>query len=124
MADCERGLGRPEKAIEFLKSIPTKELAPETAIEALMVNAGARADMGQLDAALLMLNVGALTSLPAGDLRARMQESYSNLLDQAGRTTEGREWREKALESDINGVTALARALDSGVTAHLMEESD
>jgi len=124
MADCERGLGRPEKAIEFLKSIPTKELAPETAIEALMVSAGARADMGQLDAALLMLNVGALTSLPVGDLRARLQEFYSDLLDQAGRTAEAREWRGKALKSDVNGVTALTRARESGITAHLLDESD
>jgi len=124
MADCERGLGRPERAIEFLKSIPTKELAPDTAIEALMVNAGARADMGQIDAALLMLNVGSLTSLPAGDLRARMQESYSDLLDKAGRTAEAREWRGKALKSDINGVTALTRSQESGITAHVLDESD
>jgi tetratricopeptide (TPR) repeat protein len=124
MADCERGLGRPERAIEFLKSIPMKELAPDTAIEALLVNAGARADMGQIDAALLMLNVGALTSLPAGDLRARMQESYSHLLEQAGRTAEAREWRGKALKSDINGVTALTRAQESGITAHVIDESD
>ena len=124
MADCERGLGRPERAIEFLKSIPTKELAPDTAIEALMVNAGARADMGQIDAALLMLNVGSLTSLPAGDLRARMQESYSDLLDKAGRTAEAKEWRAKALKSDINGVTALTRSQESGVTAHLIDDSD
>ena len=124
MADCERGLGRPEKAIEFLKSIPTKELAPETAIEALMVSAGARADMGQVDAALLMLNVGALTSLPAGDLRARMQESYSDLLDKAGRIEQAREWRSKALKSDINGITALTRAQESGITAHEIEDSD
>jgi len=124
MADCERGLGRPERAIEFLKSIPTKELAPDTAIEALMVNAGARADMGQIDAALLMLNVGSLTSLPAGDLRARMQESYSDLLDKAGRAAEAREWRGKALKSDINGVTALTRSQESGITAHVLDESD
>jgi tetratricopeptide (TPR) repeat protein len=124
MADCERGLGRPERAIEFLKSIPTKELAPDTAIEALMVNAGARADMGQIDAALLMLNVGSLTSLPAGDLRARMQESYSDLLDKAGRTAEAREWRGKALKSDVNGVTALTRSQESGITAHVLDESD
>jgi len=124
MADCERGLGRPERAIEFLKSIPMKELSPETAMEALMVNAGARADLGQVDAALLLLNVGALTSLPAGDLRARMQEAYSELLEQAGRSEEARAWRGKAMKSDINGVTALAREQESEISAHVIDESD
>ncbi len=124
MADCERGLGRPEKAIEFLKSIPVKELSPETAIEVLMVSAGARADLGQVDAALLMLNVGALRSLPAGDLRARMQEAYSDLLEQAGRNEEAQKWRDKAIKSDINGVTALLRNQESEITAQMIEESD
>ncbi len=124
MADCERGLGRPEKAIEFLKSIPVKELLPETAIEVLMVSAGARADLGQVDAALLMLNVGALRSLPAGDLRARMQEAYSDLLEQAGRNEEAQKWRDKAIKSDINGVTALLRNQESEITVQVIDESD
>ena len=124
MADCERGLGRPEKAIEFLKSIPVKDLAPETRIEALMVSAGARADLGQVDAAILMMNVGALTSLPAGDLRARLQEAYSDLLGQAGRKDESLEWRKKALMSDINGVTAFSASDESEISAHLIEELD
>ncbi len=124
MADCERGLGRPEKAIEFLKSIPVKELSPETAIEVLMVSAGARADLGQVDAALLMLNVGALRSLPAGDLRARMQEAYSDLLEQAGRNEEAQKWRDKAIKSDINGVTALLRDQESEITVQVIDESD
>ena len=124
MADCERGLGRPEKAIEFLKSIPASQMSPETRIEALIVSAGARADMGQVDAALLMLNVGALTSLPPGDLRARMQEAYSVLLEQAGRAGEVQKWRSRAIKSDINGVTALVRNQESEITAHVIEESD
>jgi hypothetical protein len=124
MADCERGLGRPEKAIEFLKSIPASQMSPETRIEALIVSAGARADMGQVDAALLMLNVGALTSLPPGDLRARMQEAYSVLLEQAGRAGEVQKWRSRAIKSDINGVTALVRNQESEITAQVIEESD
>jgi len=124
MADCERGLGRPEKAIEFLKSIPASEMSPETTIEALMVSAGARADMGQVDAALLMLNVAALTSSPPGDLRARMQEAYSVLLERAGREGEAHKWRSRAIKSDIHGVTALVRNQENEITAQVIEESD
>ena len=80
--------------------------------------------MGQVDAALLMLNVGALTSLPPGDLRARMQEAYSVLLEQAGRAGEVQKWRSRAIKSDINGVTALVRNQESEITAQVIEESD
>ena len=123
MADCERGLGRPAKALDFLKSIPSEELSKETQIEALLVAAGARADMGQIDAALIMLNIPALTKLPAGDHRARMQEAYAELLAQSGRDEEAATWRAKALKSDINGVTALAREIEeSEVSVELLDE--
>ena len=125
MADCERGLGRPEKALDFLKSIPASELSKETQIEVLIVAAGARADLGQVDAALIMLNIPALTSLPAGDQRARMQEAYASLLETAGRQGEAAVWRSKALKSDINGVTALSRDQEESVISlQLLNEDE
>jgi tetratricopeptide (TPR) repeat protein len=125
MADCERGLGRPEKALDFLKSVPLANLSKEIQLEALLVAAGARSDLGQLDAALVMLNIPALTTLPAGDHRARLQEAYSDLLEKAGRLDEAQSWRAKALKSDVNGVTALAREVsDSEVRVEVIEDSD
>jgi hypothetical protein len=73
---------------------------------------------------LLMLNIGALTSLPPGDLRARMQEAYSVLLEQAGRAGEVQKWRSRAIKSDINAVTALVRNQESEITAQVIDESD
>ena len=125
MADCERGLGRPEKALEFLKSVPSSSLSKETQIEVLIVGAGARADLGQVDAAIVMLEVPALTTLPAGDQRARLQEAYANLLELAGRSSEAETWRAKALKSDINGVTSLSRnQAESDVSVEWIGETD
>ena len=125
MADCERGLGRPEKALEFLKSVPSSSLSKETQIEVLIVAAGARADLGQVDAAIVMLEVPALTTLPAGDQRARLQEAYANLLELAGRASEAETWRAKALKSDINGVTSLSRdQAESDVRVEWIGETD
>jgi len=125
MADCERGLGRPERAIEFLKSVPMDKLSQETQVEALIVAAGARADMGQVDAGLILLNIPALKSLPAGDLRARLQEAYSNLLEQAGKLDQAQIWRAKALKSDINGVTSFSRNdEDDEVSIEMLGEVD
>ncbi len=50
LADCERALGRPEKAIDIFRSAGGK-LDSAEAIELLIVAAGARRDMGQNEAA-------------------------------------------------------------------------
>lgn len=44
IADCERGVGRPEKAIELSKSTEAAELTGDDADELRIVVAGARAD--------------------------------------------------------------------------------
>jgi tetratricopeptide (TPR) repeat protein len=125
MADCERGLGRPEKALDFVKTLPMSELSKETQVELLIVAAGARSDLGQIDAALLMLEVPALTKLPAGDQRARLQEAYAQLLEKSGKVEQAAQWRAKALKSDVNGVTALARETeDSEVSVEWIGETD
>ena len=46
MADCERGLGRPEKAIELGRSDRVRLLDDESRTELAIVVAGARRDMG------------------------------------------------------------------------------
>ena len=125
MADCERGLGRPEKALDFVKTLPMSELSKETQVELLIVAAGARSDLGQIDAAILMLEIPALTKLPAGDQRARLQEAYAQLLEKSGKLEQANQWRAKALKSDVNGVTALARETeDSEVSVEWIGETD
>lgn len=56
MADCERGLGRPERVLELAGSPEVATLSAEALCELHVVVAGARADMGQLDAALHTLD--------------------------------------------------------------------
>lgn len=106
MADCERGLGRPERALELLHELRTKD--PETKVEAAIVASGARSDMGQHDAALVLLEIPELTSLPRGAQRARIEFAYAGALAAADRVDEAREWFAKAAESDIDGVTDAA----------------
>ena len=55
MADCERALGHPEKAIELSRSAEADELDAEATTELSIVVAGARADLGQIDAGLAHL---------------------------------------------------------------------
>ena len=103
MADCERGLGRPERALELLREIRGGD--PALKVEAQIVAAGARSDMGQHEAALVLLDIPELTSLPAGTERARLQYAYASTLEALGRDAESREWFAKAAESDIDEAT-------------------
>ena len=99
MADCERALGHPEKAIELSRSIEAADLDPSSAAEMRIVVAGARADLGQLDAALAHLE-GALRPEDPQPFSARMFYAYADLLLQADRRVEAIDWFMKAAEAD------------------------
>ena len=51
MADCERGLGRPERALALAASDDAEGLEPEVRVELAMVVSGARLDLGEPEAA-------------------------------------------------------------------------
>ena len=57
MADCERGLGRPERALAMAASPEAARLDQPERVELAIVAAGARADLGELDAAVLTLQL-------------------------------------------------------------------
>lgn len=113
MADCERGLGRPQKALDFIKGVDTSLLDTETRVELLLVASGARADLGQLDAAVLVLQVPELTKLPEGDIRARLQYGYADALLAAGRRDDAVTWMSKAAASDVNDSTNARKRLET-----------
>ena len=87
-ADCERGLGRPEKAIELAQSDLAERLDIVDRVEMAIVASGARIDMGQPEAALIALKglVG-----PKGDrvLAARVALARDAVLRELGREEEG-----------------------------------
>lgn len=124
MADCERGLGRPDRALELLRQLDPRALDPETRVEAALVAAGARADLGQLDAALLTLRAPELKRLPAGTARARLEYAYADLLEQAGRAQEAREWLERAARSDVDGATDAAERLAGSNDEDTQDDED
>ncbi|MBR7831294.1 hypothetical protein KDK95_33630 [Actinospica sp. MGRD01-02] len=105
MADCERGLGRPEKALEMAQAPEAKELDKGTQIELRIVAAGARRDLGQVDAAVAMLQGADLTSAQIEPWTARLRYAYADALLEADREPEAREWFARAAEADSEGIT-------------------
>ncbi len=111
LADCERALGRPERALELARSPEAAKLATPERMELLIVAAGARRDLGQDDAALVMLQVPELEHRrPAGWL-ARLRYAYADALEAAGREDEARDWFARAADVDDDDVTDAAERL-------------
>jgi len=109
VADSERALGRPERAIDLYRSTPRDRLTTAEAVELLIVAAGARRDMGQLPAAVAMLQVPELTR--PGPWAARLRYAYADALLAAGRVTEAREWFARAVDADEEAATDAAERL-------------
>lgn len=113
IADSERALGRPERALELFGSPEATALAPAERVELLMVAAGARLDLGQADAAVVMLQVPELRPTRPEPWTARIRYAYADLLLAAGRRDEAYEWFGRAAEVDADGGTdAVDRLLE------------
>ena len=78
VADCERGMGRPERALELTVSDEARRLDFDGQVEMLIVAAGARTDLGQLDAAVVTLQVPELTSKTKATWLARLRSAYAD----------------------------------------------
>ncbi|MER5886011.1 hypothetical protein ABT160_19505 [Streptomyces sp. NPDC001941] len=105
MADCERGLGRPERALAMAGEPEVQKLDKAGQVEMRLVAAGARRDMDQLDAAIVTLQSPELASSSVQPWTARLRYAYADALLAAGRDDEARSWFAKAAESDKDGVT-------------------
>ncbi len=105
MADCERGLGRPEKALEMAGAPDVHKLDKAGQVEMRLVAAGARRDMDQLDAAIVTLQSPELASNSVQPWTARLRYAYADALLAAGRKGEAREWFAKAVEADRDSST-------------------
>ena len=78
MADCERGLGHPEKAIEIARSEELSRLDAASMVELAIVVAGARQDMGQFDAAVAELERQDLNPSRRGVSASRLFYAYAD----------------------------------------------
>ena len=104
MADCERGLGRPLKALNLAGSDEVKRLAKPEEIEMRIVASGARRDLGELDAAVITLTCKELKT-ENEEWAVRLRYAYADALHTAGRKDEASEWFAKCAAIDHDELT-------------------
>jgi tetratricopeptide (TPR) repeat protein len=108
MADCERGMERPERALSLARSAEAERLNQAERVEMRIVESGARRDMGQYDAGVLALQTPELQDQRLRPWSARLLYSYADALSAAGRDDEAAEWFAKAAAADRDGETDAA----------------
>ncbi|GEE03183.1 hypothetical protein nbrc107696_36290 [Gordonia spumicola] len=105
IADSERGLGRPERAVEIAESADARRLSGDEALEMLIVASGAHLDLGQPEKAVTLLESGDLRPGRIGSDAARLFYAYASCLDAAGRRTDALTWFQNAAAADVDDLT-------------------
>ncbi|MEU0571552.1 hypothetical protein ABZ297_40000 [Nonomuraea sp. NPDC005983] len=109
MADCERGLGRPERALDLVRSPEAERLERPERIELSIVESGARRDLGQFDAAVITLQrVAELRDPQPRPWSARLAFAYADALADAGHQEAATDWFARAMAFDEDGETDAA----------------
>jgi tetratricopeptide (TPR) repeat protein len=122
MVDSERGMGRPEKALEEGRSVPRASLPVTVQVELAIAMSGARLDLDQAEAALSELQIPQLDPTTAFSYSPALFGAYATVLEELGRTDEAEEWFARA---DF-AIEALEQAEDpqSGDLIEIVEEDD
>jgi tetratricopeptide (TPR) repeat protein len=105
MADCERALGRLDRALELATGREASAADPQTQIELRIVESGIRRDQGLLDAAVVALQGPELRGGRIRPEHARLYYAYADALLAAGHAEEARDWFGRAAAADIHGET-------------------
>ncbi len=108
MADCERALGRPDKALALSRDRAVQDLDLASQIEMLIVAAGARRDMGQYAAAVQALEIPELNKRTRAEWLLRLRYAYADALLAADRREDALVWFHRAAGIDADGATDAA----------------
>lgn len=111
LVDCERGLGRYERALDLAASPEARTLGEADNIELAIVVSGVRRDLGQPEAAQMVLRIPALDHAGRKPWAGRLFYAYAEAVLAKGDEAEARQWFAKALDADVEGQTDAAERL-------------
>ena len=110
-ADCERGLGRPDRALAVASTPEAQRLDVAARAELRMVVSGARRDLGQPEAAVTALQTPELRRRVEEGWWARLAYAYAEALLEVGRRDEAMTWFGRSADADREGDTDAAERL-------------
>ena len=96
MVDCERGLGRPKRALELGRSVERADLPAETRVNLAIAMSGARLDLDENELALAELEIRELDPSRVFEYSPPLFWAYSDTLELLGRAAESKKWADLA----------------------------
>jgi hypothetical protein len=96
IVDSERGLNRPERALEVGRGVDRNKLNPLVRVNLAIAMSGARLDLGQNELALAELEIKELDASKVFEFSAPLFWAYSDTLELLGRTEESKKWAKLA----------------------------
>lgn len=127
MVDCERGLGRLDRALDLATSPEAGTLSAADQVELRIVVSGIRRDLDQPEAALAALRIPQLVAGRSDHWAARLYYAYAEALLATGDEEAARTWFGHAVSADENLRTDAAERLDDldgVVLVDLMEDDE
>ncbi|MDO4898919.1 MAG: hypothetical protein Q3965_06365 [Rothia sp. (in: high G+C Gram-positive bacteria)] len=100
LVDCERALGRIEKALTLAEEAKGEDVAPAVRSEVAIVVSGIHQDAGNTKKALAALQIPELNPKRGFDYSPRLFSTYAELLKADGQTAEARRWARLALVTE------------------------
>jgi tetratricopeptide (TPR) repeat protein len=111
--DSERGLQRPERALALVSEFEAEKLDSDTRTELMIVAGGARQDLGDDEAARVLLQK-AVRAAKSEMANARARFALGQLLAELGDVAQARKWLQSAVDVDVEGSwTDAAELLES-----------
>lgn len=96
IVDSERGLGRPERALEEGRAVDRDSLPAAVRVELAIAMSGARLDLGETQLALVELDIPELDPNRAFEWSPGLFAARANVLEDLGLHDEAAEWRRRA----------------------------
>lgn len=100
MVDCERGLGRPDRALELGRSVDRAQLLPGVRVNLAIAMSGARLDRGENELALAELQIPELNPEKVFAYSVPLFFAYADTLEILGKDAESKRWATLAERAD------------------------
>ena len=96
MVDSERGVGRPDRALEVGRAVDRSTLPVDIRVELAIAMSGARLDLGETDRALQELDIPELDPDRAFSWSPALFAARAAVLEELGRDEEAAQWQHRA----------------------------
>ncbi|MDL9980925.1 hypothetical protein [Microbacterium candidum] len=126
IVDSERGMGRPDRAIEEGRSVDRSTLPAAVRVDLAIALSGARLDLGETERALIELDIPELDPDRAFEWSPALFSARAAVLDELGRTEEAAEWQRRAViaAEALDAASGFEEGADEVVYVEELEEDD